>query len=250
MDPYTLDIPPSTPIVLDGLEHSEYEVSPYYWMTEEEAEMNGLDSLRDGNDAGSRARKFGRIRSKIIRRRAKGRPIPRRLRSAFKKFKPMTPGAEARNLPVKLKPHPLIRARGSAGFLQWFRFRHPLLFAKMERERPHLIAKAPPRLMGLGQDPAPAPDPVKNQAPAPRAWWQEVLDFGKTTMQNKHEAEMLEIQVEAARAGLAPLEILAAPVETFKAATPQTKTAIGIGVAIAVAAGAFFLLGPGMKAFR
>lgn len=249
MDPYTLDIPPSTPIVLDGLEHSEYEVSPYYWMTEEEAEMNGLDSLRDGNDAGSRARKFGRIRSKIIRRSAKGRPIPRRLRAEFKKFRPIAPGA-ARKIPVNLKPHPLIRARGTAGFLQWFRLKHPFLFAKMERERPHLIAKAPPRLMGLGQDPAPAPDPVKSEAPAPTSWWQEVLAFGRATMADKHQQEMLEIQVDAAKAGLAPLEILAAPVTTFKEAAPETKAAIGIGAAIAVGVGAFFLFGPGMKAFR
>lgn len=245
MDPYSLDIPPSTPIVLDGLEHSEYEVSPYYWMTEQEIEASGMDALADGNDAGSRARKFDRIRTKIIHRRAKGRPVPRRLRTAFKQFKPIRPG-ETRNIPAKLKPHPLIRARGPAGFLQWFRLKHPFLFAKLERERPHLIAKAPPRLMGLGQDPGPAPDPVSNQAPAPRAWWQEMLTFAERSMTNKHDKEMAEIQIEAAKVGAAPLEVLAAAIPT----APAARIGLGVGAALAIGAGAFFLLGPGMKAFR
>jgi len=244
MDPYELDVPPSTPLILDGLDHTAYEVSPYYYMTEQEQEMSGLDAHGDGHDAGSRARKFDRIRSKIIRRRSKGRPIPKRLSAAFKKFKPIRPG-ETRNIPVKLGPHPLIRARGPAGFLQWFRMRHPMIFARMERERPHLIAKAPPFMGGLGA----AGDPIESQAPAPKAWWQEVLSFAEGTMVNKHEKEMLEIQVDAAKAGLAPLEIAAPPVEAFRQAAPETKAAIGIGAVIALGAGAFFLLGPGMKMF-
>lgn len=251
-------------------EHGAYEVSPFYKagaysLTAGMGELDvttgrmvpvtgppapdywsaGLEGLgrHDKDDGGNDARKFTRLHQKILRRRSRGKDIPRPLRQEYKKFKAITPGAELPQLPVKLIPHPLIRAKGSAGFLQWFRSAHPVLFARMERERPELLvtdrAAAATTMRGLGQDPGMPTDPITTQTVPTSGWSSAMFGFLDKVLVNTQQKNMAEINLELARQGYAPVgfvEQAQAKVEQITEAYVAQPPAIKFGIPLALAA--------------
>lgn len=196
------------------------------------------------DDGGDVARKFTSLHKKILRRRSRGKDIPRPLRQEYKKFKAITPGAEMPQLPVKLIPHPLIRAKGSAGFLQWFRSAHPILFARMERERPELLVTdrvaAATTMKGLGQDPGMPTDPITTQTAPTRGWADAMFGFLDKVIVNNQQKNMAEINLELATQGYAPVgfvEQAQAKVEQITEAYVAQPPAVKLAIPLAVAAG-------------
>lgn len=193
-----------------------------------------------GREAERRAKRFEKLHSDVLRRRAKGQDIPRPLRQAYKRQREITPGAEKPAIPVKLVPHPLISARGPAGFLQWFRRTHPFLFARMERERPDLLVKGEPAMRGLGQAPDTVGDPITSQEPAPKGWTDKMFGFLDKVLANKHQKNMAEVNLELARQGYAPVgfvEQAQAKVAQAAQAIREAPPAARFGIPLALLAG-------------
>lgn len=214
--------------------------APDYWS----AGLEGLGNGRHKDDGGNAARKFTRLHKNILRRRSTGKDIPRTLSREYKKFRAITPGAELPQLPVKLIPHPLIRAKGSAGFLQWFRSAHPILFARLERERPELLvtdrAAAATTMKGLGQDPGMPTDPITTQTAPTSGWADSMFGFLDKVLANKQQKNMAEINLELARQGYAPVgfvEQAQAKVEQITEAYVTQPPAVKLAIPLAVAAG-------------
>lgn len=217
--------------------------APDYWSA-------GLESLdrhdfksQVFDDGGDVARKFTRLHKKILRRRSVGKDIPRPLRQEYKKFKAITPGAEMPQLPVKLIPHPLIRAKGSAGFLQWFRSAHPVLFARMERERPELLvtdrAAAMQGLGNAGGTTGMATDPVTTTTVPTSGWSSAMFGFLDKVLVNNQQKNMAEINLELATQGYAPVgfvEQAQAKVEQITEAYVAQPPAVKFGIPLALAA--------------
>ena len=210
-------------VVMDGLGHHAD-----YW-------SKGLEGLSD-----TRADKFTRLHNMVLRRRAKGKDIPRRLRNAYQRQRAITPGAEAPKIPVKLVPHPAISARGPAGFLQWFRSKHPVLFARLEREQPQLLVKGTPAMSGLGNDIGETKDPVLSQEPASTCWTNQMFAFLDKVLANKAEKNMAEVNLELARQGYAPVgfvEQVQVRAEQAVEAVREAPPALTLGVPLLIAGG-------------
>ena len=221
--------------------------APFYWGKQPglghyaDYWSKGLEGLGD-----TRADKFTRLHNAVLRRRAKGQDIPRRLRNAYQKQRAITPGAEAPKVPVKLVPHPAISARGPAGFLQWFRSVHPILFARLEREQPQLLVKGTPAMSGLGNDIGEQVDPVLSQKPASSGWTSQMFSFLDKVLANKQEKNMAEVNLELARQGYAPVGFVEQvqvraeeAVEAVRAAPPAVTLGIPLLIAGGVALWAF-----------
>lgn len=215
--------------------------APDYWNTN----LEGLGR----HDGGNSARRFTNLKNQILRKRSKGQAVPRRLREQYQRHRAITPGAERKKIPVTLKPHPLISAKGSAGFLQWFRSKHPVLFARMERERPELIVKTPvPAMEGLGQDPGMPTDPITTQTKPSSSWVQQIFGFADKYISNEHQKEMAEINLNLAAQGEAPVEAienLQARMDAMAAGYAAQPPAVKFGIPLAIAAagvGLFFFM--------
>ena len=212
--------------------------APDYWGHK----LEGLGNNNAGR-GNNRAAKFTRLHNAILRRRSKGQDIPRRLRNAYQRQRAITPGAETPKIPVKLVPHPTIGAKGPAGFLQWFRLTHPILFARMEREQPELIVKGAPAMSGLGQDTTPG-DPVTTQAPAGKSWTNQMFAFLDQVLANKQEKNMAEVNLELARQGYAPVgfvEQVQVRAEQAVEAVRDLPPAAHVGIPLALLAGGALL---------
>lgn len=212
--------------------------APDYWS----AGLEGLGN-NNNNQTGNRARRFTALHNTILRKRAKGQDVPRRLRNAYQKQRAITPGAEKPKVPVKLVPHPRISAKGPAGFLQWFRLAHPVLFARMEREQPQLLVKGKAAMEGLGQV-ATAGDPVTTQEPASESWTSGMFSFLDKVLANKQEKNMAEINLELARQGYAPVgfvEQVQVRAEQAVEAVRDLPVGAQVGIPLALLAGGALL---------
>jgi hypothetical protein len=212
--------------------------APFYWGDGDDY-LNGL-----GQSDEAKAAQFGKLHSQILRYRAQGKEPPSELALAYQEARAFTPGAQSAAIPVKLVPHEIIRAKGTAGFLQWFRLHHPILFRRLEREHPELLVSTK-GMHGLGQNDVRSDDPVLSQAPASSGWTTTMFSFLDKVLANQREKNMAEVNLELARQGYAPVGFVeqaqakAAEIAASYQALPQP---VQIGAPLLLIAGGGALL--------
>jgi hypothetical protein len=159
-------------------------------------DREGAEDIRAPEYQAALTRSKVAVDEAIERRVRKGQHIPRRLRNAAKPIRTMTPLAEAPVREVRERPHPVIRARGMAGFLQWLRAAHPFVFNRMEREHPEFLIRMAGvnKLSGLGQ----AEDPVASEAPPSQSWSTNIFQFLTSALDRQQEKDIMEMQLQAA----------------------------------------------------
>lgn len=218
----------------EGLGNGDaYEVAPHY-----EPVSEAIPPIRRSP--------LENVRQAIIRRRAKGKSIPKGMQKVYQRFREIAPGAERKSTPVKIGPHPTIREGGPRGFLKWLRGAHPLVYAGIERQYPEVIGGAPvikaAQGMTLGQQEiitVSTTAPAQDTAPAKPSWLQTIADLAKTYILTRQQKSIMDMQLKRAEQGLPPVDVatMAPTVRVIGDLPPQTKTMltlaiIGIGAAV------------------
>lgn len=101
-----------------------------------------------------------------------------------------------------------ITATGTRGFLQWLQVNQPAIYRKA---RPAIAKQAGSALAGLGLT---DPTATASETPAPKSWTDSLKDIVLaasqaylSTQQIKTQQKVVDLQLQRAQAGMAPLDI-------------------------------------------
>lgn len=144
--------------------------------------------------------------------------------------------------------NPAVQVQAAKDFLGWLSTYSPEVYAVVVEEVPEAAAQmsVTPHMQGLGQDPTVAQ--TTPSAPAAVPWWEKVLDIagsvGSQYLQYEAQKDVLEIQKERAKQGLAPItsDVYAPTIRHQVDIPPEFKSAaVGTGTLLALGGGALLL---------